>query len=413
MTTLPDLWETKIVPIQNREILTVSTRNSLEVLTQILDPTFKSIESETVFNDSDLAGVSLYPDAAKLDSGGYIVVWGAVLIPQLTFGQLMTNDLNNVDNVFKIGEQSHSQLRPRVVATPGGFVVVWGYRDDIGTGVAFQMFNEEAQPVGEEKVVVEISRAKLSAASFTYTTGIVPSIAVSLDRNEFVVVWQIEKFIQGRTYTKTGEVETDVFEITGKAESARTLSVCAMPGEYLVSWSSNGAALVQGFDSRGTLTSGETTVSQKQSDANTAVVCIPEVGFAVSFLSSAGLKEADKGIYIRFFDEHYRRKTVDLLIGNTYSFGDHSSSLNSEGEVVTVWDSHVSEPTHPFSRIVNLTVPIERPRRANRNVALDANAVVPNWIYGFLVFCILFIASAKNFCCSSKVGGNNKNYSKV
>ena len=396
LTTLPDIWETRIIPIRNSEILTVSTRNSLEIITQILDPVLNLMESESVFNDSDVAGVSLYPDAAKLDSGGYIVVWGAVLIPQLTFGQLMTNNLNNREAVFKIGEQGRSQLRPRVVTLPDGFVVVWGFRDDLGTGVAFQIYNDDALQIGEEKVITVISRSMLSAASFAYTTGIVPSIAVSLDRSEFVVIWQIEKFIQGRTYTNTGAEVTKVFDVVKDAESSRTLSVCAMPDEYVLSWTSNGEALVQGFDSKGTLMGGVSTVSKKQSDANTAVVCMPGVGFAVSFLASV---EEERGIYIRFFDTQHRRKSRDLFVGKTDSFSDHSSVLNSAGEIVTVWDSHVTEPTHPSSHIVSFAAPAERPKKVSNFSYYKLNESSLKWAYGCLFICIIVIFS-RRFCLS-------------
>ena len=412
LTTLPNLWETRIIPIRNSDILTVSTKYDLDVEAQILDSKFHALESETVFDDGVRASYSLFPDAARLDSGHFIVVWNSVPDPvsgkEVTLGQLLSNNLQKTKGLFKVGEQEDYRLRPRVAALTDGFVVVWGFKNEHTAGIAFQMFNSEAQAIGKDEVVVEISRAKLSASLSATTAGIVPSVTVNSDKSEFVVVWQVDKSIQGRTYSCSGVAATDVFDVIKNAESARTLSVCAMPGEYLVSWSSNGTALVQGFDSKGTLMGGETTVSKKQSDANTAVVCMPGVGFAVSFLASF---EAEKGIYIRFFDTQHMQKSSDLFVGKTDSFGDHSSVLNSEGEIVTVWASHVLEPIHPSSHLAKAVIPVISGVDHSDKLKTEHEVSVnfSNWFYVCLTFCMVLggwklgILDSPLFICNVKI----------
>ena len=395
MGTLEGIHETEVIPLQGGEIFTVSIKHGM-VVAQIINQEYRAVgEESSVFEDRDATSVALYPSATRLITDDYIVVWSAVVAPAMEkekiFGQLLSSNLQRSGKYFQMGQpkNNHYQLRPRVIAVMDGFIISWGFRNETTTGVSFQKFDNNAKPVGNEVLVHSVLRKELEE-SFTSETGILPSLTGSFDHSEFVITWQIERTISGRVYSANGAAVTETFIITDDSQLSRSVSVCAMRNEYILSWS-NGNPLIQGFNSRGGLTGKVVKISSRNSTANGMVTCIPDVGFAPSFVSDLGLNDIDNGIYIRYFDEHHKPQTSDFLVANTHSHSDHSSILNSKGEVVIVWSASIREASFPAAHFTAVTA-----TSSNPIVKLEyvMNFFIPNWTFAFIA-CIALMMTVK------------------
>ena len=182
----------------------------------------------------------LYPEVARLPTGGFVVVWegydGQDGSEEGIFGQRFASTGEKVGTEFQVNSYtSGKQKRPQVAAGPDEpFIVVWT-DDSYRRTVIGQRYDSGGSPLGGEFQVA------------TYTTGMAYDPRIAIDNSgNLIIVWQSllqdgsDDGVFARTFTKTGDPIGLEFQINSYTTGNQQHPDIAHDddGRFLVVWDS-------------------------------------------------------------------------------------------------------------------------------------------------------------------------------
>ncbi len=160
-----------------------NTESGSDIHLQKFDTDGEKIGEEMVVNQ-DLSANQVMPSIDALDNGGFVVAWQSDSSEngQETYTRVYDSDMNASEQIHINSMVDGSQTLPAVSGlSDGGFIASWINHDGSDASVNLQRFDSDGNPVGDEKVVSDLS-------DFTLYSNVTPEVA-GLEDGGYVTVF--------------------------------------------------------------------------------------------------------------------------------------------------------------------------------------------------------------------------------
>ncbi|MCP4339446.1 MAG: hypothetical protein GY799_11295, partial [Desulfobulbaceae bacterium] len=297
-----------------------------------------------------------YPDVAKLNDGGMVVVWESNLQDgslEGVYAQRYDANGTKVGTEFRVNtETSNSQYRPSVTALiDGGFVITWDSYNQDGSdlGVFAQRYDANGVKAGIEFQVNN------------YTSNQQNGNAVAaLANGGFVIAWHSynqdgDAFgVYAQRYDASGaEVGVEFKVNTEIANHQSVPSIAAFAdGSFIIVWNSNVqdsdsyGIYAQRYDTNGNPNGSEfkinTTTTGSQSWASLTI--LPNGDFVITWQSTGQdvpAETTNNGIYGQIYNADGSINGAEFRINTTTADSQEFSSIStlSDGGFIVTWQS--------------------------------------------------------------------------
>ena len=151
-----------------------SSEDGKDIHLQKYDSEGKPVGGEVVVNE-DVTANQVMPSIDALENGGFVVVWqsDSANSGQETYARAYNQDMSASSQIHIDSATEGDQTLPAVSGlSDGGFVTTWISHDESGATVNLQRFDSTGNPVGEERVVSELTDFNLFSNVTPEVTGL-------------------------------------------------------------------------------------------------------------------------------------------------------------------------------------------------------------------------------------------------
>lgn len=297
---------------------------------------------------------------AVAENGDFVIVWHGNYEPGISreiYAREFNADGTPKGDEFQVNTTGHHGASdPSVAIAPNGdFVVVWNslQQDDPenlagvqfgGVGVFAQRFNAAGEPVGTE----------FQVNTYTYGNQESPSVAMDASGN-FVIAWT--SYLQDETgysvylqrYNADGTAVGGEYRVSDEGLLGRVPVIAMAPdGDFVVAWESYDTnywgVRAQRFNSAGVEVGDEFRVNTTMEDYQRfPSIAMNSDGDTVISWMSRNQDGDGYGLYAQRFDAAGERAGSEFRV-NTFTTGtqsgySHTVAIDSDGDVVFVWNS--------------------------------------------------------------------------
>lgn len=291
------------------------------------------------------AGAQVQQDMAKLNDGGYVVVWSSPAAEGGSTGvyaQRYAADGTPVGGETRIGTNTaNDQAQPSVAGlADGGYVIAWASLDSSGTadgnglGIYLQRFAADGSPLNTQQQVNTVSLLSQAA----------PHVA-GLAGGGYVVTWLFGKDIgnafpgsipgvMARRYSADGAAAGPEQEVSSNFWVSDSTIVALNDGGYVIAWEVTSKTTIyvytRRFDANGVEVGGVNQVSNW--GGRPALTALGDGGYLITWQSLDGLLKAQR------YAADGAVVGSEVVIGPAGAYGQSVAALD-DGSYVVAWYS--------------------------------------------------------------------------
>jgi len=319
--------------------------------------------------NNETADSQMLPDAVVLENGDYVVVWqslGQDGAGNGVYSQRFNSLGEKIGYEYRVNNYTvGSQYLPTITALkPNGYVIIWqsSGQDESDNGIFGQIFNNEAEKIGQEFAV----------NNYTLNSQHAPAVT-ALSNGGFVVVWasfeqdESNDGVVAQWFNSAGVKEGREFIVNNHTINSQTHpAITTLTNDHVVIvWQSEGqdgftfGIFGQQFDEEGQKVHDEFQVNHvvegEQTDASIAT--LSDSHFVVTWRSGSGQDGSNDGVFGQIFKSTTNERVGLEFQVNNETDGDQAapsvSSLDNNEFIVT-WNSFDGSTKGIFGRYFSL-----------------------------------------------------------